>query len=145
MLLRSRTSSNDAVCLLARAARAWARLEVPERARGGAPERDHPNEKPGPRTTAETGNYSYSDIAIAPSNEQNLYIAGVADALARKNEITFCLGKTLKMKAGQLKTNVMAFAASRPALHSQAAGEGALQARSVSGARTSVVIYDSNA
>jgi hypothetical protein len=62
--------------------------------------------------------YSYSDIAVAPSNEQNLYISGVADALARNNETHLCLGKNLKMKAGQLKANVMAFAASRPALHS---------------------------
>ena len=63
--------------------------------------------------------FNYSDIAASPPNDQNMYISGVADALARENTFNSCLGKTLRMKAGQLRTNVMAFAASRPTLHSK--------------------------
>jgi hypothetical protein len=50
--------------------------------------------------------------------EQNMYISGVADALSRTSSINLCLGKTLQMKAGQLTTNVMNYAAGKPALHS---------------------------
>ncbi|MFZ2157228.1 MAG: hypothetical protein WAV72_14060, partial [Bradyrhizobium sp.] len=63
--------------------------------------------------------FKYSDIASAPPNDQNMYVSGVADALARGVKINTCLGSSLKMKAGQLTTNVMSFAASRPALHSK--------------------------
>jgi hypothetical protein len=62
----------------------------------------------------------YSDIASSVPNDQNMYISGGADALAlNDNTINICLARSLKMKAGQLATNVMAFAASRPALHSR--------------------------
>jgi hypothetical protein len=63
--------------------------------------------------------FKYSDIASSPPADQNMYIAGVADALARTSSVNLCLGKTLQMKAGQLTTNVMNYAASKPALHSQ--------------------------
>jgi hypothetical protein len=63
--------------------------------------------------------FKYSDIASSPPNDQNMYISGVADTLARASKVNMCLGSDLKMKAGQLTTNVMAFAASRPALHSK--------------------------
>lgn len=62
--------------------------------------------------------FKYSDIASSPTDHQNMYIAGVADTLARTSSVNLCLGKTLKMKAGQLTVNVMAYAAAKPALHS---------------------------
>ncbi|MEY9592275.1 Na+/serine symporter [Bradyrhizobium yuanmingense] len=61
--------------------------------------------------------FKYSDIASSPPADQNMYIAGVVDALAQTPSINICLGRTLRMKAGQLTTNVMNYAAGRPALH----------------------------
>lgn len=66
----------------------------------------------------------YSDIAASVPNDQVMYISGVADALAlNDNSINICLARSLKMKAGQLATNVIAFAAGRPALHSKSMAE----------------------
>jgi hypothetical protein len=62
--------------------------------------------------------FKYSDIASSPQADQNMYIAGAADALARTSSINLCLGKALQMKAGHLTTNVMNYAANKPALHS---------------------------
>jgi hypothetical protein len=69
--------------------------------------------------SAQAQYFRYSDIAASPRADQNMYISGVADALARGDKYNMCLGIALKMKAGQLTTNVMAFAASRPSLHSK--------------------------
>ena len=69
-------------------------------------------------TASQAQYYKYSDILIKDRSSQNMYISGVADALARSGPINICLGLTLKMQAGQLTTNVLNFAASRPALHS---------------------------
>ena len=63
--------------------------------------------------------FRYSDIASQSPADQNMYISGVADGLARSAFYNQCLGATLKVKAGQLTTNVLAFAAARPAFHSK--------------------------
>lgn len=73
--------------------------------------------------TADAQYYKYSDWAAEDASSRNMYVSGAADALARSERINQCLGATLKMKAGQLTMNVLAFAAGRPALHSRSMAE----------------------
>jgi hypothetical protein len=70
-------------------------------------------------TPANAQYFKYSDILTSQPSDQNMYVSGAADALARNQSVNLCLGNELKMKAGQLTTNVLAFAASRPALHAR--------------------------
>jgi hypothetical protein len=68
---------------------------------------------------AKAGYVSYSEISTYSRHSQIMYVSGAVDGIAAlNNHLNHCLAEELKMKASQIATNILNFAATRPALYS---------------------------
>lgn len=66
---------------------------------------------------ASAGYWTYSQLALEQPADQTMYIVGAVDALSLSDtKIMECVHK-LSFKAGEMRANIMAFAASKPAVH----------------------------